>query len=1114
MKLTRVLFAVLCLILLHVAHSQADPIAFDSFEGSSIDPFWTLTQHNGNAQLSSAQSHSGSQSVQLTAKGGGQVDVWLTHVFSESLQGTLSVWFFDTGTGTYAGLYASDSTNPAYGFASNVADWSPGYGSPYIWHGPGVGESRTSVMRTPGWHQLELDITPTGFSALVDGVITGSVSGSFTFDTVQLLVSGPSITGTSYFDDFQVREVATVPEPGSLLLIGSGLLAMAWRRCRKAIVVAGLLLIARSTTAAPVTIDFDTLSDSDIISTQYPGVTFSHTIALTAGISLNEFEFPPLSGATVASDLDGPIRVDFAQPVSDVSGHFTYAAPLTARAFNASNVLLGSVSSLFSMNEGLSGDIGSTPNELLELAFDNIAYVIFSGDPLGGSFTLDNLSYTPGTVATVPEPGTITFLLLGLLGLTRSRRLPNRRVALCLAALLLAPSITSADVLLDAPNISQSTIPAGQATPVIVTARITTQAGDPALIPGSVTLIRQDEAGQALGVIGTMQDDGSGTNTFKLSLVVNEPSSGTMRLAVSAAFRGLLRRVISLPLVIPIYSVMNVITGSVDASGGTLQIPALATLIVPPGTFASASTIELTQVSSPMLDSMAADLGEQMQPAVDVPRLQIKVSQAPTLPIDLRINAPNLGASIPAGSDTRVFAFTKEVGDFGEQMDTLVGIGGSLCGGGHQVCVSIRPEDFYEDNPFLTQLVVTVYTPRTGGTIQMLKVTNVEPASGDLQLSPTDVVGVRATISLVSPFATGTPLVGPIGPLSHYGTRCADPDNNNKPVSLGPPCAPGLIVRPHNGIDIQVPSGTPVIAPMDGRTDFTRAGISNPAEFVGFRIWLLHDGPADSSGFSMTTAYFHLQCGALPPALVMQHQQFALTDSTGPKGCATPSYGPHLHLETTLNGQRIDPEPLFHGDVSGFLPYELSLGLDAGQGSTVLMTTPVTTLSVDYQADIPAATILSACGTNACLLSLSATSAKLGTQLLRRWTIAPAEAAPTVRLPLFGLHDLSEGPFQVQVVRLVSGVLTGDPAPADITVTLRRRVISSCGGVLFSGTRTVTILTGQMLGGSLDAAGRDPACNTLPIITEWTILGASESTGVTLDLGIVPPEQLVLSIRR
>jgi hypothetical protein len=188
-----------------------------------------------------------------------------------------------------------------------------------------------------------------------------------------------------------------------------------------------LVLVSRPAVASPVVIHFDDLSDSDIITTQYPGLTFSNAVAFAAGISLNELEFPPLSGSNVASDNGGPMSIAFAQPVSNVGGYFTYAEPLSLEAFSATNTLLGSVSSLFSSNLALSGDTGSSPNEFLQLAFTGISSVTFTGDPLGGSFTLDDLTYTPNaTPSPVPEPGTLSLMLLGGFGYIRSRYSQHR----------------------------------------------------------------------------------------------------------------------------------------------------------------------------------------------------------------------------------------------------------------------------------------------------------------------------------------------------------------------------------------------------------------------------------------------------------------------------------------------------------------------------------------------------------------------------------------------------------------------------------------------------------------------------------------------------------------
>jgi hypothetical protein len=191
------------------------------------------------------------------------------------------------------------------------------------------------------------------------------------------------------------------------------------------LVVTGVWLIPSN--GGATTIDFESLLDGETVTTQFPGLSFSNVITLTAGVSLNESEFPPLSGSNVASDLGGPIEIDFTVPVSNVEGYFTYAAPLLLQAFNASHALLGSVSSAFSINTALSGDPGSSPNELLGLALGNISFLTITGDQLGGSFTLDDFSFTAGESTPVPEPATLALMGAGLFAISRRRRRRSHR---------------------------------------------------------------------------------------------------------------------------------------------------------------------------------------------------------------------------------------------------------------------------------------------------------------------------------------------------------------------------------------------------------------------------------------------------------------------------------------------------------------------------------------------------------------------------------------------------------------------------------------------------------------------------------------------------------------
>lgn len=156
------------------------------------------------------------------------------------------------------------------------------------------------------------------------------------------------------------------------------------------------MLLCIQTLSAAV-LDFEGQADSTILTNQYPGLTFQNTIILSAGISLNEFEFPPHSGSNVASDNGGPVTIAFSGSATTFSGYFIYTQPITIQAFDSSNNLLGSVSSnpACISNEALSGTLGCPPNE--PLAIGNLgpfASVTITGNPSGESFTLDDASFS------------------------------------------------------------------------------------------------------------------------------------------------------------------------------------------------------------------------------------------------------------------------------------------------------------------------------------------------------------------------------------------------------------------------------------------------------------------------------------------------------------------------------------------------------------------------------------------------------------------------------------------------------------------------------------------------------------------------------------------------
>src|SRR5439155_24858280 len=93
-----------------------------------------------------------------------------------------------------------------------------------------------------------------------------------------------------------------------------------------------LALVVPIHPAQAITIDFEGVSNSTQLTTQFSGLAFTNATVITAGISLNESAFPPHSGTNVVFDAGGQLRIDFNTPQASVGGFFTYALPLTLTA--------------------------------------------------------------------------------------------------------------------------------------------------------------------------------------------------------------------------------------------------------------------------------------------------------------------------------------------------------------------------------------------------------------------------------------------------------------------------------------------------------------------------------------------------------------------------------------------------------------------------------------------------------------------------------------------------------------------------------------------------------------------------------------------------------------
>jgi hypothetical protein len=108
-----------------------------------------------------------------------------------------------------------------------------------------------------------------------------------------------------------------------------------------------ILLILSNARVSTATLDFENLNASDLVATQYPGLMFPNAVIFTAGISLNEFGFPPHSGSEVASDTDDPISIKFSVPVLNFNGYFAYTIPLVLQTLNFSDCHVVSGTTLF-----------------------------------------------------------------------------------------------------------------------------------------------------------------------------------------------------------------------------------------------------------------------------------------------------------------------------------------------------------------------------------------------------------------------------------------------------------------------------------------------------------------------------------------------------------------------------------------------------------------------------------------------------------------------------------------------------------------------------------------------------------------------------------------------
>lgn len=164
---------------------------------------------------------------------------------------------------------------------------------------------------------------------------------------------------------------------------------------------------------------------------------------------------------------------------------------------------------------------------------------------------------------------------------------------------------------------------------------------------------------------------------------------------------------------------------------------------------------------------------------------------------------------------------------------------------------------------------------------------------GDLRALEREQARVQARIRAAQaaaqpktrPARSGASSPAPAAPIRRGSGALIWPLNGTVVSPFGPRWG-----RLHAGIDIAVPTGTPVRAAQSGRVV-----ISGPTGGYGNYICVAHSG-------SLSTCYAHNNSlSAGQGAGVKQGQVIAVSGNTGA------SRGPHLHFEARVNGSPVDP---------------------------------------------------------------------------------------------------------------------------------------------------------------------------------------------------------------
>lgn len=462
-------------------------------------------------------------------------------------------------------------------------------------------------------------------------------------------------------------------------------------------------------------------------------------------------------------------------------------------------------------------------------------------------------------------------------------------------------------------------------------------------------------------------------------------------------------------------------TFAVDASGGLLVLPGIASVQIPAGTLSSAD-VEVSAVDSPYMKHLAGELDPSVS-LLDHPAIRVKSSKSPQARMELEVDVPTLDPQQMEGRELTFLVLGQSAGAHGESIDELDRIGAFPCGA-DKACAVLSPDWFLPVNPAdpedpVIQVALATVPAAAPSSFYVWKLSNVAPASataaelGDIEF--------RASLSLETNIVFQSPLDPGFTPYA--------PCPHSLPFNL---CAVSGFYRTdmvpigHEALDLRTQedeedaAGERHVFPlMAGRIG--ASGCIEPNE-AGCRIRMQHDADFGAMAWAgapgLSTAYFHLKDpqkgGILPPEGLPfawpADEAMALSGMTGLNKNA-PGVGPHLHVETWLDGYRIDTEPLLTGQLERFLqprpsaPFVLPfIGLyvtsSQGEAKRSIAFIGNDSLQIDYTGVLAQSDVASLCplaGDCSLVVTLQLVAERLGGHRnLATWTVDIVNQSPVI----------------------------------------------------------------------------------------------------------------------